>query len=102
MLSMNEFLDGKNCLSIIDKKHGLLAVISLVLLPVALILSIATTPMIQYLPSGLGVFLEFNIKVVEASSEAASPAKNTTNTADAPRAATRNYVNPIFGVSATY
>jgi len=80
-----------------------LAVISFALLPIAIILTFVSTSLVHYLPSTLDVYLQFNIKSVEASKAATTTTTNTTSAADAPQSATtRSYVNPVFGISVKY
>ena len=85
------------------KMRNSLAVISFALLPIAIILTFVSTSLVHYLPSTLDVYIQFNIKSVEASKEAPAPTTNTTSAADAPQSATtRSYVNPVFGISVNY
>ena len=101
----NECLDGKNTHRGFKKMHNSIVIISFVaLLSVVIILTTVTTSLVDDFPSTLSVFLKFNIKSVEASSEADSPSTpNTTSTADAPQSTSdRSYVNPVFGISVKY
>jgi len=102
-LKLTGHLDDNHTYGGRKKMRNSLAVISFALLPIAIILTFVSTSLVHYLPSTLDVYLQFNIKSVEASKAATTTTTNTTSAADAPQSATtRSYVNPVFGISVKY
>jgi len=82
-----------------------LLVISLGFIPIAIILTIVGTSPVHHPSPALDVYLQLNIKSVEAASTAAATTANNTapNVATTPQnSAIRNYVNPVFGISSEY
>jgi len=84
-----------------------LVVISLALIPIAIILTIVATSPVHNPSPIFDAYAQFNIKSVEAASTAAdaATAKNTTanvTIAGPKNSPIRSYVNPVFGISAEY
>jgi len=82
-----------------------LLVISLGFIPIAIILTIVGTSPVHYPSPALDVYLQLNIKSVEAASTAAATTANNTapNVATTPQNTDiRSYVNPVFGISSEY
>jgi hypothetical protein len=77
------------------------------LISIFIITTILATPSLHYLSSHFDVYLPFSIKAVDASTAIAKTTTTTTNTANSRLATiqnstTRNYVNPLFGISVDY
>jgi hypothetical protein len=77
------------------------------LISIAIITTILATPSLHYLSSHFDIYLPFSIKAVEASTAIAkitttTDAANNSSLATVQNITTRNYVNPLFGISVDY